>query len=270
MKVALIQMNVGMDKSDNLARAKALIDEACADGNVDLISLPECFHFFGGSVDEQRAAAEPCPGGKTYQLLSDLARTHGIYVHCGSMNERAGETIHNTTLVFDRDGREVARYRKIHMFAITTPDGQVYDEGRLYQAGSDVVTFQLDGVTVGCTICYDIRFPELFRRLVDAGAEIILMPAAFTLQTGKEHWEPLLRARAIETQTFILAAAQEGLYEEDGEVLSTYGHSMIVEPWGGVIARRPTGDGVVVAKLDLDDVATARRRIPLAQHRRIS
>ena len=270
MKVALIQMNVGTDKSDNLTRAKALIDEACADGSIDLVSLPECFHFFGGTIDAQRASAEPCPGGETYRLLSDLARSHRVHLHCGSMNERCGKTIHNTTLVFDRQGNELARYRKIHMFNITTPDGHVYDEGRLYRAGTDVVTFDLDGVTVGCTICYDLRFPELFRKLVDAGAEIILMPAAFTLQTGKEHWEPLLRARAIETQTFILAAAQEGPYEEDGTVLRTYGHSMIVEPWGGVIARRPSGDGVVIARLDLDHVAAARHRIPLAQHRRIA
>ncbi len=131
------------------------------------------------------------------------------------------------------------------------------------------MTFDLDGIRVGCTICYDLRFPELFRALADAGCQVIAVPAAFTLQTGKEHWEPLLRARAIESQCFILAPGQEGAYEEGGQTLYNYGHSLVVEPWGTVIARRSLGDGIVAAMLEIGAVETARRRIPLAQHRRL-
>jgi len=269
MKVALIQMQVGQNKAANVAVARRLIDRACAEESPDLVVLPECFTVFGGDAALQRAAAEPCPGGDAYAMLRACARQHRIFLHGGSFNERAGQTIYNTTVVFDRTGREIARYRKIHLFAITTPDGVVYDEGQVYAAGSDIATFDLDGVIVGCTICYDLRFPELFRALADAGAQVITVPSAFTVQTGKEHWEVLLRARAIETQCFILAPGQEGAYEEGGQTLYNYGHSLVVEPWGTVIARRSLGDGIVAARLDLEAVATARWRIPLASHRRL-
>lgn len=268
VKAALIQMNAGADKGANLATASRLIDRAVTEDRPDLVMLPECFTFYGGTRDAQRASAEPCPGGETYAMLRNTADRHGIYLHAGSLNERDGEHIFNTTLVFDRSGREVARYRKIHMFSITTPDGVSYDEGWLYQPGSDIVVYDLEGVKVGCTICYDLRFPELFQTLVQRGADIIAVPSAFTLQTGKEHWEALLRARAIETQCFILAPCQEGAYEEDGAVLHSYGHSLIVEPWGTVIARRGLGEGIVAARLELAAIATARQRIPLAAHRR--
>lgn len=268
MKTVLVQMNAGADKAANLARAHALIERACAEDKPDLIVLPECFSFFGGTQDQQRASAEPCPGGEGYEMLRGAASRHGVFVHGGSLNERDGERIYNTSIVFDRSGREIARYRKIHMFSITTPDGASYDEAWLYGRGEEIVTCDLDGVTMGCTICYDLRFPELFRALVDKGAKLIVVPAAFTLQTGKEHWEPLLRARAIETQCYVLAPALEGAYEEDGAIHHTYGHSLIVEPWGTVIARRALGDGLVRATLDFDDVAMARDRIQLAAHRR--
>jgi len=268
LKVALIQMNAGADKTANLAVAVRLIDRAVKEEQPDLVMLPECFTAFGGTRDAQMASAESFPDGEAYTLLKAAAARHGIFVHAGSLNERDGERIFNTTVAFDRSGREVARYRKMHLFSITTPDGVAYDEGWLYRAGSEIVTYDLEGVTIGCTICYDLRFPELFQALVRRGAEIIAMPAAFTLQTGKEHWEPLLRARAIETQCFLLAPALEGAYEEDGEILHTYGHSLIVEPWGTVIARRGLGEGIVAARLDLSAVATARQRIQLAAHRR--
>ncbi|WP_420104366.1 carbon-nitrogen hydrolase family protein [Bosea sp. (in: a-proteobacteria)] len=268
MKVALVQMNAGADKAANIARARRLIDRAVREEQPDLVLLPECFAFYGGSREQQIASAEPCPGGQAYAMLQDAAVRHRVFIHAGSVNERAGDTVHNSTIVFDRDGREVARYRKIHMFSITAPDGVAYDEAWLYGAGSQIVTYDLDGVTVGCTICYDLRFPELFQALVDRGAKIIAVPAAFTLQTGKEHWEPLLRARAIETQCFILAPAMEGAYEEDGATHHTYGHSLVVEPWGTVIARRGLGDGIVAARLDMAEIDAARSRIQLASHRR--
>jgi nitrilase len=269
MKVALIQMNAGQDRLANIAKAAQLIERACEEERPDLVMLPECFTFYGGTTEKQLAAAEPCPGGEAYAMMQGLAAKYRTFIHGGSVSEREGDRVRNTTLVFDRSGREVARYRKIHMFAITTPDGVSYDEGKIYEAGTDIVTYDLDGVTVGCTICYDLRFPELFRALVDSGAQVIAVPAAFTLQTGKEHWEALLRARAIETQCYILAPGQEGPYEEDGMTLANYGHSMIVEPWGTVTARLGIGEGIVAARLDMEAVAASRRRIPLAQHRRV-
>lgn len=269
MKAVVIQMNVGTDKAANLRKAADLIDKACEVKAPDLIMLPESFTFFGGTRDEQRASAEACPGGDSYQMLKDKAAYHKVFIHGGSLNEQAGNKVHNTTIVFDRSGREVARYRKIHMFSITAPDGTVYDERWLYEAGTDIVTYDLDGVTVGCTICYDLRFPELFRALVDKGAKVIAAPAAFTLQTGKEHWEALLRARAIETQCYVLAPGQEGAYVEDGKTYHNYGHSLIVEPWGTVVARRGSGDGLIEATLEPEAIERVRSLIPLARHRGI-
>ncbi|EKF18321.1 carbon-nitrogen hydrolase family protein [Nitratireductor pacificus] len=269
MKATLIQMNAGADPSANIATAHRLIEQAVVQERPDLIVLPECFTSFGGTAETQMAAAEPCPGGAGYEMLAGMARQHGVFIHGGSLTELKDGRRHNTSFVFDRAGREVAAYRKMHLFSITAPDGTVYDEGRVYTAGDDVVTYDMDGVLVGCAICYDMRFPELFRALIEKGAEVIVIPAAFTLQTGKEHWEPLLRARAIETQCYVLAPGQEGRYEEDGETLYTYGHSLIVDPWGGVIARRPLGEGLVSARLERDAIARARRLIPLASHRRL-
>lgn len=267
MKAAAIQMNVGSDKQANIRKARQLIDRACDEYDLDLIVLPECFTFFGGARDEQRASAELCPGGESYAMLKESAQRHGVFVHGGSLNELAGNSVHNTTIVFNRSGEEVARYRKIHMFSITAPDGTVFDEKWLYTPGSQLAVYDLDGVGVGCTICYDLRFPELFQALVREGAQIIAVPSAFTLQTGKEHWEVLLRARAIETQCYILAATQEGPYVEDGQTHYTYGHSLIAEPWGTVVARRSMGDGIIVAPIEIDAIAAARGRIPLSDHR---
>jgi predicted amidohydrolase len=270
MKASLIQMNVQHDKAANIRLAAELIERACELEHPDLVMLPECFVFYGGTVDLHKQAAEQCPGGEAYTMMREMAKRHRVAIHGGSLNERDGKDVYNTTVVFDRTGKEIARYRKIHMFAITTPDGVAYDEGQIYTAGTEIVTYDFEGVRVGCTICYDLRFPEIFRRLVDAGAQVIAVPSAFTLQTGKEHWEVLLRARAIENQCYILAPGQEGVYYEADEPLFNYGHSMIVEPWGTVVARRGLGNGIVTSRLDMEEVARARRRIPLAQHRRVT
>jgi len=269
MKVSLIQMNAQHEKTANVRLAAELIDRAWELDKPDLVVLPECFMFYGGNVALHKQAAEPCPGGVAYSMLQEKAKRYGMFVHGGSLNERDGADVYNTSVVFDRAGNEIARYRKIHMFAITTPDGVVYDEGTIYKAGDKIVTFDVEGINVGCTICYDLRFPEIFIKLVNAGARVIVVPSAFTLQTGKEHWEALLRARAIENQVYILAPGQEGVYYEDGAPLYNYGHSLIVEPWGTVIARRGLGNGIVSAHLDPAEVAKARERIPLASHRRI-
>jgi nitrilase len=269
MKVALVQMNSGSDKAANLAAARGLIETAVAVERPDWICLPEVFDFLGGSRADKLAAAETIPGGPAYRMLSALARTHKVFIHAGSILERIeGEPrVGNTTLVFDRHGEEIARYRKIHMFDITTPDGQEYNESAAIKPGDAVVTYDCEGVKVGCAICYDLRFPALFQALADQGAEMIALPAAFTLQTGKDHWEVLCRARAIETETYFCAAAQTGTFRQAGELRATYGHSLVVDPWGLVVARASDGPGVVGAQVDPARVKNVRALIPVARHR---
>jgi deaminated glutathione amidase len=270
MKVSLIQLNSISDKAANLAQAKILIERAVTEERPDWVLLPEVFDWMGGASAEKLAIAEPATGGPAYETLRSLARDNRIWVHGGSFFERVpGESrAYNTSVVFNREGREVARYRKIHMFDITAPDGTKYQESATMKAGEEVVTYDCEGVTIGCSICYDLRFAELFAALVDRGATLIALPAAFTLQTGKDHWEVLLRARAIETQTYVLAAGQTGAYEAKGKTLHNYGHSMVIDPWGRVIAEGDDAPGVVMAEIDPSLVGKARARIPSLQHGR--
>jgi deaminated glutathione amidase len=270
MKVSLIQMNSISDKAANIAQAKALIERAVAEEKPDWILLPEQFDWAGGVKGDKARYAETFPGGPAYAMAQELAAKHGVYIHAGSIMERIeGDTrIHNTTVVFDRGGKEVARYRKIHLFDATTPSGVNYRESATVKAGELVETYDCDGVTVGCTICYDLRFPGLFQALADKGAEVIAVPSAFTMQTGKDHWEVLLRARAIETETYVCAAAQTGTFIVNNETRATYGHSLVADPWGLVTAKASDGVGVVSARLDLGQVKRVRSLIPVAEHRR--
>ncbi|MGH6943357.1 MAG: carbon-nitrogen hydrolase family protein, partial [Geminicoccaceae bacterium] len=197
--------------------------------------------------------------------LQELAARHRIVLHGGSLIEQDGDQIFNTTVVFDRDGRELARYRKLHLFDITTPDGKEYRESKTFGRGARVVAYDALGTRIGCSICYDVRFAELYLELARQGAKVILVPAAFTLQTGRDHWEVLLRARAIETQTYVLAPAQWGRYAGGARV--NYGHSLIADPWGHVIAKAQDKVGYIALRLDLDEVERVRARMPCAQHR---
>lgn len=270
MKVALIQMNSGSHKAANIAAATALIEKAVAEERPDWICLPEVFDFMGGSRAEKFAAAETFPDGPAYSAMRALAKKHRVFIHAGSMLEKidGDARVGNTTVVFNRDGDDIARYRKIHMFDITAPDGQQYNESATMKPGDAVVTYDCEGVTVGCSICYDIRFPALFQALMDRGAQMIALPAAFTLQTGKDHWEVLGRARAIETETYFCASAQTGTFTQGNEVRATYGHSLVVDPWGLVVARASDGVGYVAARIDPDRVKKVRAMIPVAQHKR--
>src|SRR5947209_11533948 len=269
MKVSLIQMNSINDKAANLAAARELIEQAVAEEKPDWICLPEVFDFLGGSRRDKLEAAEEIPGGPAYSLCQELAEKHRVFIHAGSILEKGDGDgrIHNTTVVFDREGKEIARYRKIHMFDITTPDGVSYRESNAFAPGNSIATYECEGVTVGCAICYDLRFPDLFQALVEKGAEMIALPSAFTMQTGKDHWEVLCRARAIETETYFVAAAQTGQHIAGNEVRQTYGHSLVVDPWGHVVAKAPDGVGVVSTRIDPQRVAKVRAQIPVAQHR---
>lgn len=268
MRVAVVQMNSQENKDANLRQAESLIEAAVASERPDLVVLPEVFTLMGESRDAKRLAAEDEGAGDAWKLLAGLAKKHGIYVHGGSILEKAAsDKLFNTTFVFDRAGKQIAKYRKIHLFDVTTPDGQSYRESATFDGGTDIVTYQADGVTVGCTICYDMRFPELYQALAKKGADVIMVPAAFTLQTGKDHWEVLLRARAIETETYIVAAAQTGTHANGTR--ACWGHSLIADPWGLVLARAGEGIGFASARLDMDYLRTVRGRIPVMQHKRI-
>ena len=269
MKLAVIQMHSASDLVANIRVSRELMASAVAQEGVDWLLLPEHFHWAGGGVADRAAAAEVLGDGPAYTMCADFARQHGVFVHAGSIYEKipGDERIFNTTVVFDRSGAEIVRYRKIHLFDIDAPDGTSYRESDNVVAGDEVVTYVADGVTFGCTICYDLRFPELFRRLVEDGAQVIAVPAAFTLQTGKDHWEPLIRARAIETQTYIAASGSFGTVEYNGHPHSTYGHTMIVDPWGHVVSLASDRSGYIVNHFDPDFLAKTRSDIPLDRSR---
>jgi nitrilase len=270
MKIAVIQMNSVGDKAANIAQARSLIERAVGQDGPDWICLPEHWNWAGGTTAEKLAAADDAPGGPAYAAAQELAALHRIWVHAGSILERVpGENkVWNTTVVFNRSGREVARYRKIHLFDITAPDGAVYRESASVKPGRDIVTYDCEGLTVGCAICYDLRFPELFQALTERGAEMIALPAAFTMQTGKDHWEVLCRARAIETQTYFVASGQTGSFlAAGGERRHTYGHSLVVDPWGHVVAKVSDGIGYATARIDREFLARCRSQIPVAEHK---
>lgn len=278
MRVSVVQMNPGADKEANLAQAARLIGGAVSADRPDLVGLPEIWTCLGGDRGAKWTQAEELPppgsnlpGGPAYEFLRRTARERRIHVHGGSIGERAGEKLFNTTVAFDPDGAEIARYRKIHLFDITTPDGTGYRESAAYGAGTGVVTYAAGGVRVGCAICYDLRFPELFLALRRAGAELVFLPSAFTLQTGKDHWEVLIRARAIETQCWFAAPATWGRHlDASGEPRHTYGHSLVCDPWGLVVARASDGTGWTTARIDPAVTARVRRDMPVLDHRRLT
>jgi len=267
MKVTLVQTNSRDDKAVNLKQTEALVRSAIEDGRPDLVALPELFTYLGGTAEGARASAEHLPGGPAHQMLQRIAREYRVHIHGGSLNEADGTDLFNTTVAFDPDGRQVARYRKIHMFDVVTPDGKVYRESATYSAGAEIVTYDIGDVRIGCAICYDVRFAELFVALTRAGADIIVLPAAFTMMTGKDHWEVLLRARAIETQAYVLAPGQAGSYVEDGIERMNYGNSLVADPWGTVIAKAQDGVGWVHAKLDFDYQRRIRADLPSNSNR---
>ncbi|ESQ82491.1 carbon-nitrogen hydrolase family protein [Asticcacaulis benevestitus] len=265
LKTTVIQMNSRNDKAANLKQIRELVETAVLHDQPDWILLPEHCEWLGGSSGAA-AVAEPSTGGETYSLLQTLARENKVWIHGGSFYEQSGIAgkAYNTTVVFNRTGTEVARYRKIHLFDVTTADGVAYHESATILRGSDIVTYDCEGLRIGCAICYDLRFPELFQGLMKQDADLIALPAAFTLLTGKDHWEPLIRARAIETETWFLASAQWGSYETPGGPRQSFGQSMIVDPWGAVVARASEGTGFVSAPIDMALSVRVRQQIPLA------
>ncbi|HEX3761663.1 MAG TPA: carbon-nitrogen hydrolase family protein [Kofleriaceae bacterium] len=270
LRVGAVQMCSSNDLTANLARCRELTAQATAEG-AQLVVLPECFSFLGRAEGEKLRHAEnfddPAADGPVRATLRDLAVRHGVWIVGGGTPERvAGDDrrTYNTALVIDPRGGLAARYRKIHLFDVDIPGGAVLRESDSTARGSEVVAVDIAGAPVGVTICYDVRFPELYRRLVkDRGAEVLLVPAAFTAHTGAAHWHLLLRARAIEDQAWVVAPAQWGRHSEKRE---SYGHTLIADPWGTVVGERAEGDGVVVATLDGETVARRRTQMPCLSH----
>lgn len=270
MKVSLVQMNSQPDRDHNLRQALRLMQDAVDRDSPDLIVLPEHLDWSGGTLDQKQAAADDIPGGRAYDVLQDFAASHRIWVHAGSILERiaGSERIYNTSVIFDPDGREVGRYRKVHLFDIVAPDGKIYRESDTVEPGNELFIYEVNGLRIGCAICYDLRFSRLFDRLAAAGADVIILPAAFTLQTGKDHWDVLCRARAIEFQVYFVGCGQWGPYPAaSGEVRQTFGNSLVCDPWGQVIGRASNAVGFFTSYLDIDRVRAVRELIPMEAHR---
>jgi predicted amidohydrolase len=252
---------------DNVAAALGLLARA-ADEGVELAVLPELFARYGSQRD-MRASAEPF-GGPITTALADAAHTHRLWLLGGSFCEAVGERVYNTSPLFAPDGELVASYRKIHLYDVDLPGQRPIRESALFSAGDELVTRDVGDVRLGLTICYDLRFPELYRGLMVAGATVLAVPAAFQAVTGRAHWEPLLRARAIEDQCYVIAAAQWGPWGSPESGHRTFGHSMIVDPWGQVLAEADEeGDGVLVAELDPAEIRRVRTTLPALGHRRL-
>lgn len=266
MRIALLQLNSRHDKPANIAAIETMFAERIAGSGVDLVVAPEYATFLGGTVQQQHAAAEQFPEGEGYRAMQNLARRYAVAFHIGSMIESDGGAYYNTAIAFGPDGTELCRYRKIHLFDVETPSGHMFRESDVIQRGSEIVDYPLGKHRIGCAICYDLRFPELFLAHMKAGCDIITIPAAFNLETGKDHWEVMIRTRAIETQCYVVAPGQIGLHEEPGGARACYGNSMIVDPWGTVIARASAQPGVTIAELDFAYLEHVRAKLPSNSH----
>jgi predicted amidohydrolase len=260
-----VQMTSTADRARNLDTALRLLNEA-ADLGAKLIGLPENFAFMG--PEEQRLAGAETLEGPTLAALREVARRRGVFVVAGSVAEKVDEPrkTANTSAVIADDGTIVAAYRKIHLFDVNIPDGARYAESEVVVPGDKAVVAPTALGRVGLTVCYDLRFPELYRKLAALGAEVITIPSAFTLFTGKDHWEVLVRARAIENLAYVMAPAQVGRHSPTRQ---TFGNAMIVDPWGVVIARCPDGEGVCVAPFKRDRLERVRQELPALKHRKL-
>ena len=269
MKIAALQMISTPRVADNLATAQRLIARATRDG-AQIVVLPEYFCVMGQNDRAKLEVAEGDGDGPIQRMLAAAAREYGIWLIGGTLPIRCADAdrVLNANCVYAPDGTLAARYDKIHLFrfdAVTSSGRESYDEGRTIQAGGVPTTVQAGALRVGLSVCYDLRFPELYRALMHPPCDLLSVPAAFTYTTGLAHWEVLLRARAIENQCYVIAAAQGGTHENGRR---TYGHSMVIDPWGKVLAVRDEGEGVVLAELDPALIASVRQQLPALEHRR--
>ncbi len=267
-KAAAIQMASGPNVKANMAEAAKLIKTAVLQ-DAELVVLPENFAIMGMAEKDKVAIAEQQDSGPIQDFLRDQARKHQIWLVGGTVPLAAGEAgkVFASCQLYDAQGERVAQYNKIHLFDVTIEaNNERYHESETTAAGDDVVVVETPFGKLGLAVCYDLRFPELFRQMAAQGMEVCVLPSAFTALTGKAHWEPLIRARAIENLSYVIAAAQGGYHVNGRE---TYGDSMIVDPWGVILNRLPHGTGVVVAEIDADMLARTRENFPSLEHRRL-
>ena len=263
MLVSAVQLNSKQNKEENIAKAIYFIEKAAAAG-AKLIVLPEYMNYIS-SKSEALEYAETIPGPTTDRLMK-IAKELNVFIHCGSMLERYNnEQAFNTSVLINDQGEMEAKYRKIHLFDIVVEGVASYRESNLIKAGEEIVTADTTVGKIGFSICYDLRFPELYRKLMLQGSEIIVVPAAFNQRTGIHHWETLLKARAIENQCYVIAAGQIGSFEE-GQ--TTFGSSMIIDPWGIVIARASDVEGFIVAEVNKEYINKLRQQLPCLNNRK--
>ncbi len=265
-RIAALQMVSGPEVAANLDAAARLLAEAAA-GGAALAVLPEYFCLLGRRDSDKLAVAETPGEGPIQAFLADAARRHGLWVVGGTLPLKTEDParVLNRSTVWAPDGRLAAHYDKIHLFSFEQGDER-YDEGRVLRAGDKPVALQAGPLRLGLSVCYDLRFPELYRALMRPPCDLLSVPSAFTVPTGRAHWELLLRARAVENQCYVIAAAQGG---EHASGRRTWGHSLIVDPWGEVLAVRPEGEGVIFADVDPARLADVRARLPALHHRRL-
>ena len=267
MRVGVCQMRSTADVEGNLALAERLLAEA-ADGGARLAALPEYLDYMG-PASLRAEVASSVPGPVTDRLRA-VARDRSMWVLAGGVLEAHEGRVHDTSVLIDADGEVAATYRKIHLYDVELPDQPPIRESDSITAGEQIVTARIDDVRVGLSICYDVRFPELYRGLMAQGAQVMCVPAQFQHTTGRDHWHTLLRARAIENLAFVVAPGQWGPFGDEREGRRSYGHSLVVDPWGRVSVEAPEeGDGVWFADLDLDAQRDLRRSFPVLQHRRL-
>lgn len=262
IKTAIFQMTIADDKKENI-RSVGQFLEKIKDDNIDLAVLPEIFICpYQTSVFPSAAEEE---GGEAWRTLSKFARDYGIYLAAGSVPEYENGKIYNTSYIFDRKGKQIGKHRKVHLFDIQIKGGQYFKESDTLSPGDAITVFDTEFGQMGLCICYDIRFPEIFRLMVNKGAQVVIVPGAFNMTTGPAHWELLFRARAIDNQVFMVGAAPARRLSAS---YHAWGHSMIVDPWGKILAQLDEQEGILTAEMDLSRVDQIRAQLPLLLHRR--
>ncbi|HBV98132.1 MAG: carbon-nitrogen hydrolase [Peptococcaceae bacterium BICA1-7] len=262
-RAAVCQMKVTGSKQKNLDTARRMIDRA-AEGGAALVALPEMFNcpYVAGAFPEY---AEVYPGGETFRMLSTAARENKVYLVGGSVPERDGETVYNSSFVIGPGGDLLGRHRKVHLFDVDLPGGVKVKESSTLGAGRDITIVKTELCAIGVAICYDIRFPELIRLMATGGAEVIVIPAAFNMTTGPAHWDMLHRCRAVDNQLYVIAASPA---RDARAPYVAYGHSMMVDPWGEIVARAGEEEEIILGDIDPGKIERVRRELPLLRHRR--
>ena len=263
MLVAAVQISSKANKKKNLSVVTALMLRAVRQG-AELIALPEYFSFIGSRSEMLKEAEKPA-AGLAYETIQEFAKKHKVYILAGTIPTKVGKDLFNRSIFFGPEGQELASYDKIHLFNTDFKETQAYRESETFTAGDELKITDTPFGKVGFTVCYDLRFPEMYRSLTMKGARIAFVPSAFTMYTGKDHWLPLLKARAIENQIYIIAPAQIGKHSEK---MTSYGKSCVIDPWGNIIALAPDCETVIVAELDFKFLSKVRKELPVLKHYR--